>query len=525
MKIFLSLLFISVSLFSKIKCVDEEDKVLVLDDNSFDEELKKHTSFLVEFYAPWCGHCKSLAPEYAKAAEILRNLEVPFYLGKVDATVSTELSQRFSIEGFPTIKFFKDGVWKDYEGGRTAEEIVQWVKKKLLPSSTELKSIEEIEKMKNENVVTVIYFGDISHSNFKTFLKVANKYDDIIFGHVSNPEFSEKYELKRGEGIIMFKKFDEEKNIYDKIILEDYLVDFINTYSVPLVTKFDDRAADAIFGREKPAIFYLRSESKPNQDEIFTKLSKEFRGKLIFVVTGHLSEIEQKLLEYYGLKEEDLPNIRITDVKGDNEVFNYVFSESITEENVNKFIQNFLAGTLKPYVKSEPIPTEQKDAVYQLVGNTFNQLVIENSKNVLVEFYAPWCAHCNALAPIYEKVAEHFKNDTSILIAKIDHTANDIVDMNIEGYPTLKYFPAGEKSNPVDFTGERDFDSIVNFVERLAHPENFIDEVKVKEDEEDEDNQDNQDDHDHEHEHDHDNDHHHDPEDVNNSEKDTKSEL
>jgi protein disulfide-isomerase A1 len=510
MKIFLSLLFICLSLFANIRCVEEEDKVLVLDDNNFDEELKKHKSILVEFYAPWCGHCKTLAPEYAKAAEILRGLESPFYLAKIDATVSSELSQRFSIEGFPTLKFFRDGVWKDYDGGRTAEEIVQWVKKKLLPPSTELKSIEEIEKIKNDNVVTVIYFGDINSDHFKTFMKVANKYEDVIFGHTINPEFFEKYELKSSGGIILFKKFDEGKNVFDQILLEDYLTDFINTYSVPLITKFDDRAADAIFGREKAAIFYIRSESKPKQDEVFTKLAKDYRGKIIFVATDHTSEIEEKLMEYYGLKEADLPHVRITDVKGDSDIFNYVLSGEITEESVSKFIQDFLDGNLKPYIKSEPVPTEQKEAAYQLVGSTFNELVIDSPKNVLVEFYAPWCGHCKSLAPIYEKIAEHYKNDTSILIAKIDHTANDIPDVTVEGYPTIKYFPVGEKSNPVEFAAERDFDSILEFVEKLAHPEKFVKEVKVKaDDKDDKDDHDHHDHHDHDHDHDDHNDHDH----------------
>lgn len=65
-----------------------------------------------------CGHCKSLAPEYEKAAKVLKESDPPVLLGAVDATVETDLASKFDVSGYPTLKFFKKGAVVDYDGPR-----------------------------------------------------------------------------------------------------------------------------------------------------------------------------------------------------------------------------------------------------------------------------------------------------------------------------------------------------------------------------------------------------------------------
>lgn len=84
--------------------------------------------WLVEFFAPWCGHCKNLAPEWASAASELKG---KVKLGALDATVHTSKAQEYNIRGYPSIKYFGPGrkdsdSVSDYDGGRTSQAIVSW---------------------------------------------------------------------------------------------------------------------------------------------------------------------------------------------------------------------------------------------------------------------------------------------------------------------------------------------------------------------------------------------------------------
>lgn len=81
--------------------------------------------WLVEFYAPWCGHCRSLAPEYEKAAKALKGI------ANIAAIDADKERTEVQIQGFPTIKLFVDGKMTDYDGPRTAEGIVDFMFRKL----------------------------------------------------------------------------------------------------------------------------------------------------------------------------------------------------------------------------------------------------------------------------------------------------------------------------------------------------------------------------------------------------------
>jgi len=441
---------------------EKEDGVLVLGDSDFADAVKDHDYLLAEFYAPWCGHCKSLAPEYAKAAKALADLE-GVALAKIDATVHSEVAKKYGVRGYPTLKWFKKDPENalEYGGGRKEAEIVSWVKKKTGPAAVELADVDAAKKIKDDNEVVVVgYFAEASKDDF---IAVADKFDDVPFAYTSNADVAKELDLADG-GVTLFKKFDEGFNKFES----GDLAEFVKTNSLAYVTEFSDKTAPKIFGgdiKKHILLFAAKSASDFNDNlEAFTASAKANRGKVLYVHIDCDKSDNGRILEFFGLKEEECPDVRIIEMGKSMQKYKPP-TEDLTEEAFSAFVAGVLDGSIVRHLMSEEIPEDNTAPVTIIVGKNFESIAKDANKAVLVEFYAPWCGHCKQLAPTWDKLGEHFKDDDSIVIAKSDATQNEFDGVEVQGFPTLKYFPKGEGAAMMDYNGGRDLDSLIKFVE------------------------------------------------------------
>ncbi|CAI2370762.1 unnamed protein product [Moneuplotes crassus] len=174
----------------------KDGDVVVLTDSNFDQTVMNSKDiWFIEFYAPWCGHCQKLAPEWDEAASSLRG-QVKF--GKVDATVEKGLASRFQIQGYPTIKYWDYGNKKSkrsgnkYEGGRTASDIKNFAQNLLEntdiePEVHELTNQSKYEDECTSGICVISFLPNIYESDAKS----RNSYIDAIKktakAHISKP--------------------------------------------------------------------------------------------------------------------------------------------------------------------------------------------------------------------------------------------------------------------------------------------------------------------------------------------------
>lgn len=453
---------------------EEEENVLVLTSANFDEAVKSNKYLLVEFYAPWCGHCKALAPEYAKAAGVLKADQPEIRLGKVDATVHSDLSEKFKVRGYPTLKFFVDQQPIDYSGGRTSEEIVLWLKKKSGPAAVTLASAEDVNKLKGDNEVVVIgLFKSADSAEAQAFQNVAKTIDSVAFGISTEQAVFDELKAKP-DTLVLLKKFDEGRNDFgaDAKINEAEIRTFIQSNQLPLVSEFNQETAQKIFGGDIKIHNLLFASKKSSGFESllteFKTAAKAFKGKSIFVLIDTEVDENERILEFFGMKKEDSPQIRLISLGADMIKYKPE-SNDLTAKVIQSFVQDFFDNKLKPHLLSQEIPDDwDAKPVKTLVGKNFEQVARDKSKTVLVEFYAPWCGHCKQLTPIYDELGEKFASRSDeFVIAKMDATQNELEDIKIQSFPTIKLFPKGS-DEVIDFNGERTLEAMAKFVESLG---------------------------------------------------------
>ncbi|THU54848.1 hypothetical protein C4D60_Mb11t00380 [Musa balbisiana] len=453
-----------------VPTIDETD-VVVLTDGNFSDFLEKHRHVMVEFYAPWCGHCQALAPEYAAAATALRGEDV--VLAKVDATEENELAQRFEVQGFPTVLFFVDGVHRDYPGQRSRDAIVTWIKKKIGPGVENITTVDEAEKILTSESKVVLGFLDSLVGDESQELSAASKLEDgVNFYQTVNPDVAKLFHIDpsaKRPSVVLLKKEAEKISYFDGQFSKSAIVDFVFANKLPLVTTFTRESAPEIFENpiKKQLLLFAVSNDTTKVMPAFQEAAKFFKGKLIFVyVEMDNEDVGKPVSDYFGVTGDDPQVLAYT---GNEDAKKFILEGEVTLDAVKKFAEGFLEDTLKPFYKSDPLPETNDGDVKIIVGNNFDEIVLDESKDVLLEIYAPWCGHCQALEPTYNKLAKHLRGIESLVIAKMDGTTNEHPRAKADGFPTLLFFPAGNKSfEPITVDTDRTVKAFYNFIKKHA---------------------------------------------------------
>lgn len=433
--------------------------------DTFPAFIEENPLVLAEFFAPWCGHCKALAPEYEEAATSLKDKDIK--LVKVDCTEEADLCQTYGVEGYPTLKVFRGpNNISPYTGARKADAISSYMIKQSLPAVSIL-TADTLEEFKtSDKVVLVAYINDDDKESNEIYTAVAESQRDTYFFGATNDAALAKAEGVTAPAVVLYKKFDEGKNTFTEKFATEDLAKFIKTSSTPLVGEVGPETYAGYMEANIP-LAYIFSETPEERTELadlLKPLAEEYKGVVNFAT------IDAKAFGAHAgnlnLKVDVFPAFAIQEV-AKNQKFPFDQEKKITLSEITSFVKSFVDGTLEPSIKSEPIPETQEGPVTVVVAHNYNDVVIDNDKDVLLEFYAPWCGHCKALAPKYEELAGLYAADadasSKVIIAKVDATANDVPD-DIQGFPTIKLFPAGSKDAPVTYSGARTLDDLVAFI-------------------------------------------------------------
>ena len=227
------------------------------------------------------------------------------------------------------------------------------------------------------------------------------------------------------------------------------------------VIPFDNDAIEKVFKDKNPALFLFSSDNEQSKaaNEAFKALDEEGADVILTVSDSNDGHgFFDRLGEYLGVDVKNAPKVLYLGDKADKYNFD---GESISKEALASFLERVKKGEVEQFLKSAAAPESNDEAVKIAVGSTFKELVMDSDKEVLVKFYAPWCGHCKNLAPHYEEAAKKLSPNPNLLLVKVDSTENEVAGMEIQGFPTLKFWGKDKSKAPIDYTGDRTADGII----------------------------------------------------------------
>jgi protein disulfide-isomerase A1 len=440
---------------------DEEDGVYELTDENIDGFIAANPHVFVMFYSPGCGHCTKMLPALTEAAGMLTEEAHTAKVAKCDASVNKVSSGKYGVKGYPTMKFFYNGIGGEYKGGREAKDLVETIKKKSDNPVTNFDTIEEVEEWKTKHDIVVLLFGGEEKETFTSF---AVGYDNAEFGYCDNDEVREHYKAKEG-GVVLFKNFDEKKNYIPGVYSFATLQNWVGNNSIPTLIEFEEKYSKLIYDEQRPCliVFYDQNGQKADQiEDVLIEFSRRIKGRLVTMQTGIVEAEQKKFAENLGVKASDLPLVLILDPRQNHAKFK-MSSKKVNPVRLRDFVDEWKNGKALRYIKSAAIP-ESQEAVTVLVGDTWDEIVLDSTKDVFVELYAPWCGHCQKLEPIWKELAEKMAHNKDLVIAKVDATENETGDVHVRGYPAIKFFAANDKKNPIEYSRKDDGESVEDFI-------------------------------------------------------------
>ncbi|KAI0750800.1 protein disulfide isomerase [Daedaleopsis nitida] len=471
-----SRLFSSAAALAFVHSVLASD-VIDLTPADFDTTVNPEALMLVEFFAPWCGHCKALAPHYEEAATALKEKNIK--LAKVNCVDEADLCQSNGIQGYPTLRVYRNGEHTEYTGPRKADGIISYMVKQSLPAVSDVTKENFEEFQKADKLVAIAFVPSSTDAPAPEFSATANKHrDDFLFGLSTDKEVAEAAGVTP-PAIVVYRSFDDPKTDYPYPIasaqvkdLENWLADL----AIPIIDEVGAENYQTYAQSGKPLAYLFVDPTDEKHDEYINMVkpvAAKFKGKINFVwidaikYGDHARALNLVEAKWPGFVVQDLQKQLKYPIDQEKE-----FTASAVEEQVTLFLDN----KLEPQLKSQPIPEVQDEPVINVVGKQFEELVMDDERDVFVEFYASWCGHCKRLKPTWDSLGEHFANvKDRITIAKMEATENDLppsVPFRVSGFPTIKFKPAGSLDF-IDYDGDRSLENLIAFAEE--HAKNSLD--------------------------------------------------
>ena len=281
----------------------------------------------------------------------------------------------------------------DYSGPRQTEGIVSYMIKQSLPAITDVTGDKHSEFIHADKLVAVLYTGTKTDPPAPEFSIAAEKHrDDWLFGHSTDINAANAAGVVP-PSLVLYRSFDEPRLVYPYPITSAKVVDIEQWISDLTIPYLDQVGPDnyAIYAESaRPLAYLFLDPSEENKEEhlnLIKPIAKKFHNKVNFVWIDAVQFGDHA--KALNLHQSKWPAFVLQEL-GTQLKFPYPQEQSLDAGKIDEMVESYLAGNLKPELKSNAIPETQDGPVFDLVSKQFDEIVFDESRDVFIEFYATW---------------------------------------------------------------------------------------------------------------------------------------
>jgi len=469
--------------------------------------LKKESAIFVKFYAPWCGHCKKLAPAWTELAEEINpDDEWEAKILSLDCTQYKSVCSENGVTGYPTLKLFYPDTAEGtkYQGARTKEALADWLDEKLAAKygDGEEGGDDAAAPAKGEVVV-------LTEKTFEDTIKPAAQVTFVKFyapwcGHCKKmaPTWIDLAKDQAGDDSVVIAEVDctQEGPLCSKFGVKGYptLKSFkdgkeIEKYAGArdissfkgAIAKYKGGAAPAEkkeeAKKEAPKADDAPKEAPELTADNFAETVASGAHMIKFYAPwcGHCKAMAGAWEDLAKARKSQQPKVGIASldctahnpickehgVKGFPTILFFQDGKNLGKHAGGRDVAS-LQKSITKFLNPEAAAEEEK-ALAAAVDD-FNASI--KGKHAFVKFMAPWCGHCKKLAPTWEDLMKKYEGSDSAVVLKIDCTAEAskpiCTKAGVRGYPTLQYFNGAQIAGEGEkYQGAREMDALVKFFE------------------------------------------------------------
>ncbi|KAK7335937.1 hypothetical protein VNO80_28083 [Phaseolus coccineus] len=467
---------------SEAEVLSKAQRIVIELNNDNTERVVNGNEFvLVLGYAPWCPRSAEIMPHFAEAATSLRELRIPLVMAKLDADRYPKPASFLGVKGFPTLLLFVNGTSQPYSGGFTADDIVIWARKKTGTPVIRISSVVEAEKfLRKYQMFLLGQFDKFEGPDYEEFVSAAKSDNETQFVEVNQVELARVLYPAinpTGRFLGIVKSEPERYTAYDGAFTMNKILEFVDYNKFPLVTKLTEMNSVRVYASpvKLQVLVFANIDDFKNLLDLLQDVARTFKSKIMFIYVDIDDEnLAKPFLTLFGLEESK----NIVVAAFDNGMSSkYLLESKPTQSNIEDFCNNLVQGSLSPYFKSQPIPDNTEASVHVIVGKTFDVEILSSKKDVLLEVFTPWCINCEATSKQVEKLAKHYKGSSNLIFARIDASANEHPNLQVNDYPTLLLYRADDKANPIKLSTKSSLKELAGSINKYLKVKNVKDEL------------------------------------------------